>query len=676
MLALTAAQALHVAQASEALVPQLQPTASDTSAALWTSMLLSRHHYTPTNLDDAMSGKIFDRFLLSIDADSAFFTQADIDNFSASRTKLDDAIKNENLNIPFLIFNRFAQRATERYSYTRNEIKKVPDFTIRESIEIRASSRSRPSSESALQERWRKSIKYDWLQLRLVGATDAEIPAILSIRNDRAMEVVRNFRHGDVLQLLLNAYGGSVDGHTSFTTPSVISDQEPEAAPRFGVGLSLNLKNGFITVHDIVEHGPAAKSNAINKGDRLIGAGQGDGAPIESLLGHSVTETVKLMRGLRNSALVLDLLPVGAGLSGKHQRVRLVREPVEMPVAIDYTISPEHNGKPRRVGIIKLRSFYRDFEALKQGNNFGSSTKDVARLLQKAKDSKIDSVILDLRDNQGGSLEEAIAIARLFIGKGPMGEDVKADGTVNIGKETPFADFTPWDGLVGVLVNRRTAAGAEITAAAIQDYGRGLIIGENTFGLGTVHAMIDFDRRAPNKPKQYGDLKVTVSQFFRVNGKGLQIRGINPDISFPVSIDASAIGESLLDNAVPWTQRTPLDFTPRGDLSKMVPKLQLKHATRIRTSAGLQKIQELARRFAESDKAKTVSLNESELRKELNEAESKLNNSIDIAGEQSFDSAVVEEAARILIDEADLLHGDTELANQVRPGSAIPAGVR
>lgn len=530
--AILALTAPHIAFAAD----PLQALPQNAQAAMWTAMLLTRHYLKNMPLDDTMSEQIFDRYLKALDPNRELLTQSDVDFYASAKTKLDDAIKNENLSLPFAMFNLVSERAAQRYAVTKKLLAGVPDFTLHESLSLQRNRAPWPGSENELHEQWRKSVKHDWLQLRLVGTSDADIGVALQRRNDASLARMMKVNQGDALQLFLNAYTSAIDPHTHFRAPSV-----------------------------------AAAADDV--------------------------------------------------------------QPMALPVATSSIISVVRNGAPQRVGVIKLRAFF--------------DTQAVARLLQELRNDKVDKLIVDLRDNEGGPLKEVRAFSGLFIGNAPLAQEVDAKGIVTIGHGQVTSDSPVWDGRLAVLVNRRSAAGSEIFSAAIQDHGLGLILGEPTFGMGLVYTVIDLDRKTPDRP-QYGTLKMPVTQVIRITGEGIQLRGVTPDIKFQVSIDASAVGESLLDNALPGSRAGALAFTPRGNFSAIVPMLQARHAAREGTDAGLQRIAVLARQFDAANQRSNVTLNEAERRK----------NSGPVLGPLDLDAAVLKEAAAILIDEADILRAN------------------
>lgn len=626
-----------------------QPTADDSSTALWMSRVLTRYHLTPTPFNEALSEKVFQRYLNELDPEHACLTQADLDQYAASRSKLGEAVNNEDLGLPFGLYKLLTERLQERYAFTRQELTRVPDFTLDERIATKP--RDWAATPAQLPALWRKSIKRDWLQLRLLGESDSAIASALGRRNETAFQRLSNTRHGDVLALFLNAYVKSFDPHGSFQAPQEPADNNTPASPSLtGLGFTWRMTDGFPTLF-----GKTIPPNSLDAllqldyGDRLLGVAQGANGPMESIIGYSLSDVMNRLRGAAGSIVVLDILPASAGIQGSRRRVILTRQPIpkEALEASSTITTLSVNGKPQRVGIITLPRFYEDFAARKRGEDFQSSTRDVAKLLQGLRAAGVNKVLLDLRRNEGGALLDVVSMTRMFVSEGPLGQQV--GDKIEVFNPRAAADLAPWDGALAVLISRHSAAGAEIFAAAIQDYGRGLILGESSYANGTVHTGLSLDRFAKDPRTKYGILQLTVSQHYRNSGKSIQIHGVAPDIDLPVTIDASATGEALLENALPGSERAALDYQPTGDFSAILPRLRSQHEARMRYDISLQKLQALAAQFAAQGKKDTVSLNEVDRRKELAEAERQFK-ALDAAGVVNLDAAVLQEAARILVD--------------------------
>ena len=607
---------------------QLKPIAAQTQAALWASRLLGRYHYKATPLDDAMSEKIFDKYFESLDGEKLFFTQADIEQFAPVRTKLDDAINNENLSIPFAIYGVYQQRFSERIAYARDLLKTKMDFAVDETMQLDREKAAWPKSEAEVQDLWRKRVKNDWLRLKLAGKDDKAIRETLDKRYENYQSRVRKLNNEDVFQMFMNAYATSIEPHTNYLGPRSAENFDIQMRLSLeGIGAVLQTRDEYTVIREIVPGSPAAMSGKLKVGDRILGVAQGDAAAYTDILGWRIDDVVQLVRGAKGSVVRLDILPADAGPDGKHIAVSMVRKKISMEeqAAKKQIIEVKEGGVNRRVGIISLPTFYQDFEAKRRGDkDFKSATRDVARILGELKKDKVDNVLIDLRNNGGGSLMEAVELTGLFIDKGPVVMQRSAEGRVDVESDTNAG--LAWSGPVGVLINRGSASASEIFAAAIQDYGRGLVIGEPSFGKGTVQTLVDLDRFAQGEKARYGELKMTIAQFFRINGGTTQLRGVTPDIKMPVTSDIDNFGESSFANALPWVAIKPAPFVPLGDLKELVAPLQKRHDARIATDKDFKFLQEDLALVRKLRKENAISLNEAVRRKERDaqDARSKL----------------------------------------------------
>ena len=605
--------------------PELKPAQHAAKAATLAAELLSRHHYKAMQLDDALSAKIFDRYLKSLDSEKIFFVQADIDQLSVFRTKLDDAIQKEDLSAPFAIFNLFEKRAVERFTYARTLLKKGFDFEKLESYQYARDKEPWPKTELEMRELWSKRVKNDWLRLKLAGKSEKSIVEILDKRYDNFVKRISRMKSDDAFATYMNAYTTSIEPHTSY--------MGPRAAENFNISMKLSLvgigavlteTDEYATIRELVPGGPATLSGQLNIGDRIVGVAQGDNGVMTDVMGWRLDDAVALIRGPADTVVQLDVLPADAGPDSRRKIVSLVRKAISLEEqAAKVSIRSVNDGKEtRRVGVITLASFYEDVAARQKGvQNYKSAARDVARLLEGLKKDRVDSVLIDLRNNGGGSLTEAVELTGLFIGKGPVVQHRNARGV--IGVESDARAVVVWDGPLGVLINRGSASASEIFAAAIQDYGRGLIIGEPSFGKGTVQSVVDLDRIAKNSKPQFGELKMTVAQFFRVDGGTTQLRGVTPDIVFPSAFDAESFGEASFENALPWVQIKQAAYAPVGNLKDMFPVLLAMHDARLKKDKDFQYLREDIVESKLQRKKNLVSLNEAERRKERDTQEAR-----------------------------------------------------
>ncbi|MBP8296135.1 MAG: carboxy terminal-processing peptidase [Burkholderiales bacterium] len=605
---------------------ELKPERHEAQAAYMASELLSRYHYKKTPLDDALSATIFERYLKALDPEKLFFVQADIDQLAGERNRLGDAIVNGDLAAPYAIYRLYKQRAVERFSHARTLLAKGFDFRKDESYQVGRDKEAWLKTEGEVREQWRKRVKNDWLRLKLAGKDDKSIVEVLDKRYDNFLKRLSQVKSADVFQTFMNAYTTAIEPHTNYLGPRAAADFGIQMRLSLvGIGASLTELNEYTTIRELIPGGPASLSGQLQVGDRIVGVAQGEGGVMTDVMGWRLDDTVALIRGKEDTVVVLDVLPAGAGPDGKHKLLSLVRKTITLAEqAAKATIHPVMDGAGvHRVGVISLPSFYADLSARQRGvKDYRSAARDVARLLDQMTREKVDSVLIDLRNNGGGSLSEAIELTGLFIDKGPVVQQRSARGEIVVESDTQAG--VAWDGPLGVLINRNSASASEIFAAAIQDYGRGLVFGERSFGKGTVQSLISLDRFARSGKPQFGELKLTVAQFFRINGGTTQLRGVTPDILMPAVADGEPFGEASFDNPLPATQVKPADYAPVGDLRVLLPMLLPLHEARVKNDKDFQYLEEDIAEVRVQRKKNQVTLNEAARRAEQDAREARL----------------------------------------------------
>jgi len=612
VLALATTMQVATADSEVSYPPLLKPAVQEAKAARLAAELLSRHHYKAVPLDDALSSKVFDQYLKALDPEKLFFLQSDIDRLGVERTRLDDAILTEDLRAPFEIFNLYERRAAERMSHARSLLQTGFDFTRNESLQIDRKNQLWPATVAELHELWRVRVKNDWLRLKLAGQADPGIVKILTKRYDSASRRLGKITSADAFQAFMNAYTMAIEPHTNYLGP--------RAAEDFGIAMRLSLVgigavlteiDGYATIRELVAGGPASLSGQLKVGDRIVGVAQGAAGAMEDVVGSRLDDTVALIRGTVASTVRLDVLPADSGPDASNKTVILVRNTITMQdrAAKAKVYSVTEGASKRLVGVITLPSFYEDSDALRKGEkDYRSASRDVARLLVDLKAQKVDGLLMDLRNNGGGSLREAVALTGLFVGKVPVLQTRNAQGRISVERNVDTG--LAWDGPLGVLINRASASASEIFAAAIQDYGRGLIMGERSFGKGTVQTVASLDQIARNATPVYGELKMTIAQFFRVDGGTNQLRGVTPDIGFPRTGDDAEFGESSFGNALPWTRIKAADYVPVGDMKAQLPVLLAWHEGRTQRDGDFQSLLEDVAKAQELRKKNVISLNE------------------------------------------------------------------
>ena len=635
-LALALATAMQVATADSAVAypPLLKPAAQEAKAARLAAEVLSRYHYKAVPLDDALSSKMFDQYLKVLDPEKLYFLQSDVDRLASDRTRLDDAILSEDLRAPFEMFNLYERRAAERMRYARNLLQQGFDFQRDETLQIDRKDQPWLATEAQSFELWRKRVKNDWLRLKLAGQDDPAIFKLLDKRYDNAARRLSKITSADAFQAFMNAYTTAIEPHTNYLGPRAAADFD--IAMRLslvGIGAVLTEIDGYATIRELVAGGPASLSGQLKAGDRIVGVAQGAAGPMEDVVGWRLDDTVALIRGRVDSTVRLDVLPAADGPDASNKTLVLIRKTITMQdrAAKAKVYSVTEGASKRLVGVITLPSFYEDNEARQKGDkNYRSAARDVAKLLVDLKAQKVDSLLVDLRNNGGGSLREAVDLTGLFIGKVAVVQTRNATGGIAVERNLHTA--LAWDKPLAVLINRGSASASEIFAAAVQDYGRGLVIGESSFGKGTVQTLASLDQIARNATPVYGDLKLTIAQFFRVNGGTTQLRGVTPDITLPLSADEAPFGESSFDNALPWTRIKAADYAPVGDVKAQLPVLQAWHDARVLRDADFQGLLADVAKARELRRNNVISLNEAVRRQERTATQIRLTAMLGSAG--------------------------------------------
>ncbi|KAF1723150.1 carboxy terminal-processing peptidase [Pseudoxanthomonas wuyuanensis] len=701
-----------LARADGDALPATAPTADQatTSKLVYGLLSDSRYAYRPRALDDALSQDVFKRYLEALDGGKQFFTAQDIAKFAPYQTQMDDAIRSGNLEPAYDIFAVYRQRVDQRVAYARALLKQDFDFSGDERWEYDREKAPWPADAQELDGIWRKSVMNDWLRLKLAGKKPEDIRKTLDKRYANLKRSVGELKSEDVFQTFLNAYTSAIDPHTDYFTPKTAENfNQSMSLSLEGIGAVLQRQDDLIAIREIVPGGPADLSGKLKVGDRIVSVGQGASGPMTDVIGWRIDDVVAQIRGKKDTKVRLEYIPAEAGIDGAHQQVVITRQKVkleEQAAKAETIVVPAGAGEPeRRIGVIKLPAFYQDFEGRRRNpNDFTSATRDIARLLAQFKIDGVDGVVMDLRQNGGGSLDEAIELTGLFIDKGPVVQVRESGGRVTVNSDRKPG--VAWDGPLAVLINRGSASASEIFAGAIQDYGRGLVIGETSFGKGTVQNLVDLDRWPANEKPRFGQVKLTIAQFFRVAGGSTQHKGVVPDIAFPVSVDATEYGENTYDNALPWTKIAAVPHTQYGNFAPLLPRLEARHAARVVDDREFQWWAEDVAHFRAEKAKKYVSLNESERRAERDRQETQrkqrqeerraLGLALDPLADDSLDDGlgaaerdIVKDAAReklaekrpdpllresaaILADAIDVLGQDRQLSAQVLPESSGP----
>lgn len=586
--------------------------------------IIARYHYKKTPLDDSLSSSIFDRYLKALDYNKSYFLQSEINEYESYRTKIDDMLQDGDLTPLYDVYNSFRKKVDERTDYSIALLKNEFDFTKDETFEWKRDKSDWFKDQKELDEFWKKKVKNDALNLKLTGKDWKAITETLTKRYEIIKKNIDQNKSEDVFQIIMNTYTEAIDPHTNYLSPITSDNFKIDMSRSLeGIGAQLQQEEDYTKINEVIPGGPAFKSNLVQKGDRIVGVAQEEGDFVD-VIGWRLTDVVQLIRGPKGSVVRLQIIPVNANTNSRPKEIKLVRDKVtlEEQSAKKDIIEINDDNKGYRIGVITVPAFYSDFEAMQKGvKDYKSTTRDVRKLLKELKDQKIDGLVIDLRNNGGGSLQEAVQLTGLFIKDGPVVQVRNADGSIDENDDTD--PELVYDGPMSVLVNRFSASASEIFSGAIQDYGRGLVIGEQTYGKGTVQNMIDLNRLMRTPEQKLGQVKITIAKYYRVNGGSTQNLGVVPDIKYPTALDPKEFGESSEPSALPWDQIRTSKFVPFADLKPLIPELTAKHQERIKENPEFHYLNDDIEEYHEATSKKSISLNEETRKKEKDEADEK-----------------------------------------------------
>ena len=575
--------------------------------------LIDKSHYHKRPLDDDFSATVLDTYLDRLDPARNVFLQSDIDQFETLRYQFDDFIRNGALHPAFLMFNILRTRVDQRVEYALARLDEPFDFAQDETYRFDREDAPRARNAGELDDLWRKRIKNDILNLRLTGKDETDIRDTLKRRYTHLARRTRQFNAEDVFQIFVNAYTSAIEPHTTYFSPRASENFQIQMRLSLeGIGAVLQTDDEYTQIRRVIPGGPADLGRELKAEDRIIGVAQGD-REIVDIIGWRLDDVVQLIRGPKASVVRLEILPGASDPDSQPRVISIKRDTInlEEQAAKKRLLEIETPEGKSTIGVIDLPSFYIDFEGQKKKlPNYRSTTRDVRKLLGEFQPGEIDGLVIDLRGNGGGALTEAISLTGLFIKQGPVVQVRDARGQVQINRDPDPAIV--YDGPLAVLVDRYSASASEIFAGAIQDYRRGLIIGEPTFGKGTVQHLVNLDRYTKNDG-QMGQLKVTIAQFFRINGGSTQHRGVIPDITWPTAADSDdPYGERIHDNALPWRRIDGAAFRYFQDQPNpaVFEGVRRRHDQRVQASPEFQYFMALKAINDESRSKEFITLNE------------------------------------------------------------------
>ena len=579
---------------------------------------LDRHHYIDITLNDLLSSRVLDNYLERLDPNKSVFLATDIAEFERYRFTIDNALMKGELNAGYFIFNRYQQRLIARLETIINSLPEMVadmNFKRKESLALERKQAPWPATIAETDDLWRKRIKSSVISLRISNKEKTAIVPLLRKRFQNQLNRVKQSNSADVFQIYLNSLTGLYDPHTTYLSPSSSENFNINMSLSLeGIGAVLQTEDEFTKVARLVHAGPADKQGQLQPSDRIIGVAQGDGE-FQDIIGMRLDEVVQLIRGPKSSLVKLEVIPVSAKTDEERSVIEIIRDTVKLEEqsAQKRILEILHQEKLYKVGIIDVPVFYLDFDAMRNGDdNYKSTTRDVKKLLSELIAQEVDGIIIDLRENGGGSLQEANQLTGLFIESGPTVQ-IRHSNT-KVYRDGKRSSSLYYEGPLAVLINRLSASASEIFAGAIQDYQRGIIIGTQSFGKGTVQSLTSL---------QQGQLKITESKFYRISGESTQHRGVIPDILFPSVYNKDKVGESSLDNALAWDRIDPIRHRYYYNIPSIIPMLQTRHNQRIKTDPDFIFLKEQLVLMEDSRKAQSITLNEQERRSQKEEEKQK-----------------------------------------------------
>ncbi|MGI4021629.1 MAG: carboxy terminal-processing peptidase [Janthinobacterium lividum] len=607
--------------------------------------MITNYNYKKIKLNDSISTVIFNSYIKRLDENRNYLLASDLKDFDKYKTQLDDDLQNGELNHAFYMFNVYQKRYNERIKYSLEQVNKSFDFSQKESFMFNREDQPWVSSVSDLNKFWDKRVKYDLLNLNIATPDVAKNKETLKKRYENLIAQSAKLNNQDVFQIFMDAFTESIDPHTNYFNPSNAAQFNIEMSRSLeGIGASLLSENEYVTIKTIVKGGPAEKSKQVAINDRIVGVAQGKNGEFQDIIGWRTDNAIPLIRGTKGTTVRLKLLPEGK-TSTNPKIVELVRDKIVLQdqLASKEIRTYDVNGKAVKIGIIDVPAFYLDYKALQAGDkNYQSISRDVKMIIDSLKAQKVDGIVMDLRQNGGGSLPEAIQLTGLFIKTGPVVQ--VRDVRNKIEQDDDDDPSVAWNGPLAVMVDRFSASASEIFAGAIQDYGRGIIVGTQTYGKGTVQSAIDLDKVIGNSfskllasvkgksgqtvngsggQTSFGQINLTIAKFYRISGSSTQHKGVIPDIQFPSAIPLDKYGEDTEPSALPFDMIAKGNYATTGSFSAAIPQLKTLHDARMQSNVNYKNLVEDIADYKKRDAEKSVTLNEAELKKQHEEDDAK-----------------------------------------------------
>lgn len=615
--------------APDTTIKVLHPDEKQIEVSRQVASLIANYNYKKVPIGDSLSRLIFDNYLKSLDDNRVYFFEKEVIEFKENRDLMDDQMVMGDLEPAYHMFNVYLERYVNRIQFMIAQLPNTPfDFTKNESLVYNREKLPFMQTQAEMDAYWMQRLKYDLLNLKLAGTDEAKSKETLKKRYENLLSQIAKIESYDAFQSLMTAYTESIDPHTNYFNPNNAAKFNIDMARSLeGIGATLKFENDFVMVAAVVPGGPADKSGQIAIDDKFVAVAQGDGEFVD-IVGWRLDNAIQLIRGAKGTTVRLKIVSKGQDIASP-KIISIVREKI---VLQDQSVKKEiktipSNGKEIKIGIIDIPAFYADFKAYQAGDlNYKSTTRDVKLIIDSLKAAKVDAIVVDLRSNGGGSLMEAIDLTGLFLKQGPVVQVRDTKNKIEVGEDDDPSIL--WDGPMAVLIDRFSASASEIFAAAIQDYGRGIIIGTQSFGKGTVQNSIDLDQmmgegasKVIGNTNKFGQINLTIAKFYRINGSSTQHKGVSPDIAFPMVFAADKYGESAEPAALPWDEIKRSNYKTLANIAPIKRVLIEKHDKRMKGNKDfeylLADIKELKLRDAET----SATLNEMAAKKERDEKE-------------------------------------------------------
>lgn len=588
----------------------LKPDSRQSEVTKQIADLVTSISYKRVNLNDSLGGVIFDNYLKSLDGNKSYFLESDVKDFEKYRITFDDDMKAGDLTPAFYMFNVYQKRYNERINYSIKALNDKFDFDKKEDYTYDRSKISFFNSLDQSNQSWYRKVKLDYLNLKVSNQKDSTIKATLEKRYKNLLVQSNKINSQDAFQVIMGAFTSAVDPHTSYFNPANAANFNIDMNRSLeGIGATLQSENEFVTIKGIVPGGPADKSKQLKIDDRIIGVAQGSEEFVD-VVGWRLDNAIELIRGKKGTTVRLKILSKGQDLAATPKIVEMVREKI---ILEDQSVQKKiktviKDGKTFSYGVIEIPAFYADWKEMQAGNpNYKSTTRDVKLILDTLKKANVDGVIIDLRGNGGGSLNEAIDLTGLFITKGPVVQVRDYRGKTEVDEDEDAS--VSWTGPLAVMTDRFSASASEIFAGAIQDYGRGIIVGNTTYGKGTVQSAIAMKRINPKFSDKEDQINLTMGKFYRINGSSTQHKGVIPDIEFPTIFSADKYGESSEPSALPWDEIKSSNYTKIANLKPAIEELIKLHNARMKDSKDYEFLKSDIEEFKKRDEEVKVSLN-------------------------------------------------------------------